>query len=395
MLVVDDDPICLLIVERLLRSCLYQVTTCEQAVIALSMLRENKCRFDVVLSDVHMPQMDGFKLLELVRLEMDVPVIMMSANGETSNVMKGISQGACDYLLKPVRVEELRNIWQHVVRKQSTSAKGLKDASGAKDCERARATQSEPESTTLAHNENASCGIQRKRKGFVDEESANEDDENLCAKRQRVVWSVDLHQKFERAINHLGLEQAVPKRILDLMNVAGLTRENVASHLQKYRLYLRKMSGPSIPPYIGPPGSFLNTLDFSNGLPAFQLDGFSQESPLSLQRAQDFDRKPVLQRPNDVDMHVHLGATGPLMLRSGTAWPPGQLRYVTEASSDSYLQQDLKMPILRGSSWNERHNATEVECFSKDHLFIHQLEMAGVTQLTGYDLSSTLEFKER
>lgn len=40
--------------------------------------------------------------------------------------------------------------------------------------------------------------------------------------------------------------EAVPKRILDVMNVAGLTRENVASHLQKYRLYLRKMN--NVPP---------------------------------------------------------------------------------------------------------------------------------------------------
>ena len=43
---------------------------------------------------------------------------VMSGNGETSVVMKGITHGACDYLLKPVRIEELRNIWQHVVRKK-------------------------------------------------------------------------------------------------------------------------------------------------------------------------------------------------------------------------------------------------------------------------------------
>lgn len=51
------------------------VTTTNQAKVALKMLRENKSRYDLVISDVHMPDMDGFKLLELVGLEMDLPVI--------------------------------------------------------------------------------------------------------------------------------------------------------------------------------------------------------------------------------------------------------------------------------------------------------------------------------
>ena len=54
------------------------VTTTNQAVMALKLLRENKNKFDVVISDVHMPDMDGFKLLELVGLEMDLPVISKS-----------------------------------------------------------------------------------------------------------------------------------------------------------------------------------------------------------------------------------------------------------------------------------------------------------------------------
>lgn len=51
------------------------VTTCSRAVVALSMLRERKGGFDLVMSDVYMPDMDGFKLLEHIGLEMDLPVI--------------------------------------------------------------------------------------------------------------------------------------------------------------------------------------------------------------------------------------------------------------------------------------------------------------------------------
>lgn len=56
-------------------SNVFSVTTCNRAEIALSYLRENKNGYDVVISDVHMPDMDGFKLLEYVGLEMDLPVI--------------------------------------------------------------------------------------------------------------------------------------------------------------------------------------------------------------------------------------------------------------------------------------------------------------------------------
>lgn len=51
------------------------VTTCGRATDALLLLREDIGKFDLVISDVDMPDMDGFKLLELVGLEMDLPVI--------------------------------------------------------------------------------------------------------------------------------------------------------------------------------------------------------------------------------------------------------------------------------------------------------------------------------
>ncbi|KAL5551217.1 hypothetical protein UlMin_001393 [Ulmus minor] len=58
-------------------------------------------------------------------------------------------------------------------------------------------------------------------------------------KKMKVDWTPELHKKFVQAVEQLGVDQAIPSRILELMKVEGLTRHNVASHLQKYRMHKR------------------------------------------------------------------------------------------------------------------------------------------------------------
>ncbi|KAG6413700.1 hypothetical protein SASPL_126414 [Salvia splendens] len=70
---------------------------------------------------------------------------------------------------------------------------------------------------------------------------AASDEPARTLKRPRLVWTPQLHKRFVDAVAHLGIKNAVPKTIMQLMSVDGLTRENVASHLQKYRLYLKRM----------------------------------------------------------------------------------------------------------------------------------------------------------
>ena len=60
------------------------------------------------------------------------------------------------------------------------------------------------------------------------------------AQKRRFVWTADLHSRFEAAVNALGLDNAKPKSILKLMNVDGLTKANIKSHLQKYRCLMQK-----------------------------------------------------------------------------------------------------------------------------------------------------------
>ncbi|KAL1556760.1 two-component response regulator ARR11-like [Salvia divinorum] len=218
VLVVDDDPTWLKILEKMLKKCNYEVATCNLAREALNLLRERKDGFDIVISELNMPDMDGFKLLEHVGLEMDLPVIMMSVDGETSRVMKGVQHGARDYLLKPIRMKELRNIWQHV---------GVADLSD----------------DGFFFGGDPVSGKKRKDGGYKSDDRVGGDSSSL--KKARVVWTVDLHQKFVKAVNLIGFEKVGPKKILDMMGMPWLTREDVACHLQKYRLYLSRLQKES------------------------------------------------------------------------------------------------------------------------------------------------------
>uniref|UniRef100_A0A3Q7GNQ7 Two-component response regulator n=1 Tax=Solanum lycopersicum TaxID=4081 RepID=A0A3Q7GNQ7_SOLLC len=290
VLVVDDDPTCLRILEKMLRNCHYEVTKSNRVELALSMLRENRNGFDIVISDVHMPDMDGFKLLEHVGLEMDLPVIMMSADDSKDVVMKGVTHGACDYLIKPVRIEALKNIWQHVIRKKKHEWKD-RDFDQSTSVEDGDQQQKPPEDVDYSSSANEGNWKSSKRRKEEEDETEERDDSSTL-KKPRVVWSVELHQQFVQAVNQLGIDKAVPKKILELMNVPGLTRENVASHLQliiflqflydvliggnhvlqKYRLYLRRLSGVSQHQnglnnsFMGHPEATYGTMTSFNGL---------------------------------------------------------------------------------------------------------------------------------
>ncbi|KAL4278167.1 hypothetical protein GQ457_03G008710 [Hibiscus cannabinus] len=243
VLVVDDDPTWLKILEKMLKKCSYEVTTCGLARDALNLLREKKDGYDIVISDVNMPDMDGFKLLEHVGLEMDLPVIMMSVDGETSRVMKGVQHGACDYLLKPIRMKELRNIWQHVFRKKIHEVRDIESLEGIESIQMTRSGCDLFDDGHFLGGDDTTSG--RKRKDADNKHEDRDLSDPSSTKKARVIWTVDLHQKFVKAVNQIGFDKVGPKKILDLMNIPRLTRENVASHLQKYRLYLSRLQKES------------------------------------------------------------------------------------------------------------------------------------------------------
>ncbi|KAI4379345.1 hypothetical protein MLD38_005657 [Melastoma candidum] len=98
------------------------------------------------------------------------------------------------------------------------------------------------DSSMMQHeNEEArqSMGTKRKQPSEEVANDAKSPDQGV-RKKPRFIWAPEVHNQFLNAVRELGYTKAVPTKILALMKVEGLTRENVASHLQKFRLYLRK-----------------------------------------------------------------------------------------------------------------------------------------------------------
>jgi DNA-binding NtrC family response regulator len=106
ILVVDDEEAIREVVSTLLDAQGYRCTVRANGRLALEAFRNDT--FDLVLSDIVMPEMDGLKLLgELRKEDPDVPVIMVTAMHDISIALEAIRAGAYDYILKPFEKDQL------------------------------------------------------------------------------------------------------------------------------------------------------------------------------------------------------------------------------------------------------------------------------------------------
>ena len=106
VLVVDDEEAIREVVSTLLDAQGYRCTVCSNGRLALEAFRNDT--FDLVLSDIVMPEMDGLRLLgELRNFDPDVPVIMVTAMHDISIALEAIRSGAYDYILKPFEKDQL------------------------------------------------------------------------------------------------------------------------------------------------------------------------------------------------------------------------------------------------------------------------------------------------
>lgn len=106
ILVVEDESDLNRIICRRLRDRGYDVTSAEDGVVALERMEES--RFDMVLTDIMMPRMDGFELADSIRLtDKNIPIIFMTAKDDKASKMLGYSIGVDDYIVKPFDLDIL------------------------------------------------------------------------------------------------------------------------------------------------------------------------------------------------------------------------------------------------------------------------------------------------
>jgi DNA-binding NarL/FixJ family response regulator len=108
LLLIDDDPNLILLVKDYLEFRGYEVITAEHGQQALDVLQKDTP--DMIICDVMMPQMDGYSLVEHVRKDPRtswIPVLFLSAKGQSQDRVKGLNTGADVYMVKPFEPEEL------------------------------------------------------------------------------------------------------------------------------------------------------------------------------------------------------------------------------------------------------------------------------------------------
>lgn len=120
MIVDDDEEIGSYIAQEL--GCYYNITPVTSGRDALRLLlgAESDRQFDLVVSDVMMPEMDGFTLLRMIKTNMNInhiPVVMLTSKAAVANRLEGLEKGADAFLAKPFDMDELHMVINNLINK--------------------------------------------------------------------------------------------------------------------------------------------------------------------------------------------------------------------------------------------------------------------------------------
>lgn len=116
IVVCEDDPVILKLLQVALRETGYELLTAPDGVAGLELIERE--RPDAILTDVTMPRMNGLELADAVRARPDlahIPIVFLSASAQRTHLEEGFRHGATAYVAKPFRAAELRSALEWVL----------------------------------------------------------------------------------------------------------------------------------------------------------------------------------------------------------------------------------------------------------------------------------------
>jgi DNA-binding response OmpR family regulator len=116
ILIIDDDEFLAAMLAEYLRNHGLEAEHAAHPTRGLSLLKGS--RFDAVVLDVMLPEIDGFEMVSRIRVGSDIPILMLTARGEETDRIVGLELGADDYLPKPFNPRELLARLRALMRRQ-------------------------------------------------------------------------------------------------------------------------------------------------------------------------------------------------------------------------------------------------------------------------------------
>ena len=126
VLIIDDDTKLLNLLSDYLPRYRLSAETETDSLKALKHLEQNPP--DIVILDIQMPGMDGFEICRKIRQNSDIPILMLSARGDSTDKILGLELGADDYLSKPFDPRELVSRINSILRRAYTSGAEIRES---------------------------------------------------------------------------------------------------------------------------------------------------------------------------------------------------------------------------------------------------------------------------
>ncbi|XP_060170491.1 putative two-component response regulator ARR13 [Lycium barbarum] len=233
--------------------------TVDTALEAMSILSKGKQKIDLVIINVDSPDLLSFPLLDQV-VGLDIVSLFVCDEYNAVTASKALNKGAYLYLEKPLHKETVKYLWQFVFNKKMKRGKVRQGLEENRD----RMNVDDPDDmriNNIIEKKNVPINIEeqcnniheaennvvsnekyklRRKRGRKSKKEVNEVESQSNVNkvvRQKVctIWTADRHAKFMKDVHQLGDGRCYPIEILEVMNVPGITRLQVASHLQKCR----------------------------------------------------------------------------------------------------------------------------------------------------------------